>query len=278
MPVVLDTVYRFAPAHPADLLVLGEGALPDAAFDPMGALAIEAEAAAYLHVPPGPGIPEFYAGFFGNAPAPAAALFRLGAAATLWLPNASVQMAESAADFLLALGTVCANCPPAVGDFLRQKNGGVSTVFHLIAFDAPLPKGAATRSDVDMHLSADDLYTVNLAARPPGSWLADPLHIADTSHRCRHNAAVAAGIRVNGQCVAVGNISAIGIRDALIGGIATLPACQGQGYASAIVLSLVAKALALGKRPLLCCRPALLPFYRRLGFTPIGFTAQWTPG
>lgn len=94
---------------------------------------------------------------------------------------------------------------------------------------------------------------------------------ADVSHRLRHDAARIAGIRENGQAVAVAMTTAECSGAALIGAVATLPASRGKGYAAACVSSLAAQLQREGRRVLLSPKnDRAKALYTRLGFVVCG--------
>ncbi len=77
------------------------------------------------------------------------------------------------------------------------------------------------------------------------------------------------GIRSEGKLVAMGGVRLhiAGYRE--ITTVATLPECEGRGYATAIMLALVARIEARGERPFLTVRTdneRAVAIYRRLGF------------
>lgn len=94
---------------------------------------------------------------------------------------------------------------------------------------------------------------------------------ADVSHRLRHGAARIAGVRENGQAVAVAMTTAECPGAALIGAVATLPASRGKGYAAACVSSLAAQLQNEGRRVLLSPKnDRAKALYTRMGFTVCG--------
>lgn len=54
-------------------------------------------------------------------------------------------------------------------------------------------------------------------------------------------------------------------------GLAVVPECRRQGYASALMRAFIEKARMEGREGvILCCKEALIPFYRSFGFTDMG--------
>lgn len=95
----------------------------------------------------------------------------------------------------------------------------------------------------------------------------------DMSHRLRHDAALLVGFVEAGRAVACAMTVAQSPGGALIGGVATLPACRGKGYASACVLTLAQALTARGDRVLLSPKnEEARELYARLGFVKAG---QW---
>lgn len=89
---------------------------------------------------------------------------------------------------------------------------------------------------------------------------------ADVCARQNHGLAHMVGLRRAGALVAVAGALCLTPAEAYLGGVETLPAWQGQGFASALVRHLC--GLYAQRRVTLLCQGQLVPFYTRLDFMP----------
>ena len=94
---------------------------------------------------------------------------------------------------------------------------------------------------------------------------------ADVHHRRRRGLCRVVAVEQAGEPVAVAMTTAMTTDAALIGGVATLPAHRGHGYATACVAALTADCQAEGRRVLLSPKNAHAEaIYTRMGFVPCG--------
>lgn len=92
-----------------------------------------------------------------------------------------------------------------------------------------------------------------------------------TSHLLRHGLGFAAVLCADGVPVSTGGVYTMGEQVAVIGGLATLHAYRGRGYASVLTKYLINKILAQDKIPaLFCASDSLARYYEGFGFVQSG--------
>lgn len=172
------------------------------------------------------------------------------------------------AEFLQVIGygsvEMDAALSPAFEAVWGRGADGIQTVLGLENGQAPLPPAGPAHL-----LAPSELYDAagqafGLAGEDYPAWL------SDFSRRLRRGRALALGLRQGGELLAVGALSHIGSAGAALGYIAVPPAHRGRGYGRRITAALLAAARERGLAPLLACRGELIPFYRPLGFEPVG--------
>ena len=132
------------------------------------------------------------------------------------------------------------------------------------------PPGSAAA--IDRRPDLREVYRVITAQFPlPGGFA--PWY-TDLNHRIRHGCARAYLLREAGRPVSACLISAESPLAGLISAVTTLPDCRGRGYASSLLAAACADLLADGRRPVLECREAMIPFYSRLGFADTAAVAE----
>ncbi len=94
---------------------------------------------------------------------------------------------------------------------------------------------------------------------------------ADLSHRVRHGVTQAAWLEDRGAPAATASILGRDDTHALLGAVATAPACRGRGYGRYLVSRLTREALQGGRAACLLCKSAAAHrLYTRIGYTVCG--------
>ena len=132
----------------------------------------------------------------------------------------------------------------------------------LMRWEGPPPPCGS--DGIDRRPDLKEVYRIMTAQFPlPGGFA--PWY-TDLSHRIRHGCARAYLMREAGRPVSTCLVSAESPLAGLISAVTTLPDCRGRGYASALLAAACADLRDAGRRPVLECREAMIPFYERLGF------------
>lgn len=201
-----------------------------------------------------------------GAGAPSGAMAREDGMVTLALSPA-VDLAELAG-FLQITGAFGAEGREPWFTQLTEEWGRPAGRSHLLAYRGPsppeIPRPLDSLTPVHQLLCrADPAFDA-----PHGPWL------CGFSARVRAGHAAAFGRMEGGVLVSTASVYFVGRGCGMIGSVATAPQHRGKGYASQAVLDAAGWVLARGALPvLLPAGEELLPFYRRLGFSPHGETA-----
>lgn len=171
--------------------------------------------------------------------------------------------------FLSAAGFDCVLCPewtaPA-GGLLHGCRLARCRPMRLLSLQAPVVCGPVSFCG-EPPLPA--VYSLLQAAGEPlpclEAWL------PDVSHRVRHGAALVWAAQEDEQWVACAMAVALTRREALLGGVAVLPAQRGRGVGSYLTASLCEALTKQGKTVYLFRQDGMHePFYQRMGFAPFG--------
>lgn len=119
----------------------------------------------------------------------------------------------------------------------------------------------------DQNFSAAGFAALQSACRILATTEETQRYAVSLSHQLRgHGGAVT--LHQDGVLVAGATLTHLYKNSVLLGAVAVLPGYRGHGIGTAVAAAAVALAVTNGWHPLLCCNPALVPLYRRVGFVP----------
>ncbi|MDL2327087.1 GNAT family N-acetyltransferase [Ruminococcaceae bacterium OttesenSCG-928-A11] len=142
---------------------------------------------------------------------------------------------------------------------------------HVVVFDPTLPAAAPRPLPVlDEAPAASEIMAVLQSSGPittPAIRDAADGFYADLCVRLNHGYAAVYGVREmpGGPLVSTAGAYCLTDGEAYLSGVETRPEHRGKGYAAALLAALCHRFCG-ARRVSLLCRPALVPYYRKLGF------------